>query len=199
MAIIAIQKPEAVGTISGNQFRYQVIIPAAAATINGGDLLVGPAANQANTVAVSASPAPATKTLLGFAGHAAKDGTTWFFDPTVTAAFPEGIFGGTFGGTFMGSTGLLRSLEGTGVHVALADPDNLYEVNLAGVFALTQLGALAGSTQDAGTKFWIADAAQANKIWTIIGFRGGPNLGVSGDTTVRVIVRFLNSVYVLGL
>ncbi len=199
MATIAILKPEALGTISGNQFRYQVIIPAAAATINGGDLLVGPAANQANTAAVSASPAPATKTILGFAGHAAKDGTTWFFDPTVTAAFPEGIFGGTFGGTFMGAGNLLRSIEGTGVHVALADPDNIYEVNLVGVFALTQIGALVGLTQDAATKFWQADSAQANKVATVIAFRGGPNLGVVGDTNVRVAIRFLNSVFVLGL
>jgi len=199
MATIAVGKPIAAGTISGNSPAVRLVKAAASATINGGDLLVGSGANVLDTVAVSATPATTTKDKAGFAIHGVKDGTAWYLnDAAPGGTQPEGGFGGTFGGTFMDSSKLLRSIEGIGTHVLLADPDNVFEITLAGTFALNQVGLPAGITQDATTKFWQADTAQANKVCTVIGFPGGPNKGVVADITVRVWIRFLNSVYILG-
>jgi len=191
MATIPIRKVNPAGTISGNQFRVIVYPLETAAVIQGGDLVSDEDTN--GLAAKATSPAVATKKLLGFALHDTKEGTPWLLGAGQTG----GDFGGTFGGTFMGSNNLLRSIEGVGVHILAADPDNIFEINLSGTFSLSQIGAQVGLVEDA-SGFWKADAGQVNKVAVVVGYPRGPNDGVPGDTNARVFIRFLSSVYLLN-
>lgn len=207
MATINIVKPTAAGTISGNQFRVQTfdiatatwggdtITAAGPLVCNGGDVAAQvPSGGDQGKAGLAIYPAPGTpgKRYLGFFIHSVVQGTSWSFDPTVTASHPQGVYGGTYGGTFMGLSNLLRSMEGVGAHLATSDPDNLYEVNYtSAVLAFSIIGAYKKFVQDSTTKFPVIQDGASTDEFLVVGFRGGPNLGVIGDTNPRVLVRWL--------
>lgn len=190
MATLAVKKVVVAGSLTDSQPLVMVFGVDATQTIQGGDLVED--ADSDNLAEKSRSPATDAKLILGFAIHDAKQGTDWLLGAGETG----GNFGGTFGGTFMGSSGLLKSIEGIGVHVVLADPNTIFEVTLSGAFALADIGAQVGLVEGA-SGYWLADKAQTAKQAIIVGYPGGPDKGVPGDTNARVFIRFKTNVYKL--
>lgn len=197
------------GTISGNAPQARVYGPASGATIHAGDVVV----SSAGLAAVSATTVPASNTVLGVALHGTKQGTAWYLVPEDgSGTLQQEDTGGTFGGTFMGGSNLLGSQEGTGVHVVIANSDNLFQVVLKESISYDRLGVQVGIVQDATTGVWYADTTSSTKsafIVDIVNLTGQvdtagvfnpiPNTsGGGGDTYWPVLVSWMEAAMILA-
>ena len=210
------QQIKPIGTISGNQYQVNVFNVDESTTIAAGDVVIS-ATGETGTVEVAASPVAAAATVVGVALHGAKSTSTdgqasWYLVPEDgSATLHQEDTGGTFGGTFMGTANLLGSMEGGGIHVAIANRDTIFQAVLTNPIALTYLGAKAGLVQDGATFVWVVDGASTTQVVQIVGipnyigalYPAGPVnpvpiTGTAGDLYYPVWVQFLDAVQFLG-
>lgn len=184
MAALTKRQPVAAGTISGNQPQVRAYEVDTGVTIRAGQVLV-----EASGKAALAVAAFTADTIMGVALHDAKQGTPWYLGAEPPA---QEDTGGTFGGTFMGASDLLGSIEGIGVHVALANDDTIFEFSLDDALALANIGALVELVVASGI-FTVTTTLGANADFgLIVGIPNYPGQAI-GDTNARVFVQVLSS------
>ncbi len=182
MAALTKKQIRVVGSVSGNQPQVRVYEVNAGQVLRTGDIVV----ENAGKVDKAAATVLANDLVLGVALHAADPAAAdgWYLG---NLAQQENS-GGTFGGTFSGSSDLLGSIENIGVHVALANADNIFEVGLDTALALAQLGAQVQLGLASG--IWSADDTGATKTAVIVAIPNYPGQAI-GDTNARVWIQFL--------
>lgn len=186
MATLIKRPVRAVGTISGNQPQMRVYDLASGVDLYAGDLVrsLGGALERA------ASPVAVNNTLLGLLVHDAKQGTPWYLGSSAVNAGR----GGTYGGTFMGRNHLLRSIDGIGGRVALANDDTIFEISEEQALGISLLGdavTVLRDTTGADANIWYSNSADATAESAII--IAIPSLvgQAIGDTFARVWIQFL--------
>jgi hypothetical protein len=212
------QQAKPIGTISGNQYRVDTFIVDDNVTLHAGDIAIS-ATGETGLLDVAASPVAAAATVVGVCLHGLKSGTGadpaypgWYLVPEDNSAtLQQEDTGGTFGGTFMGIGNLMGSIEGQGMHVAIANRDNIFQLVLTNPIALTYLGKQVGVVQDGTTKVWVIDGASTTAVMQFIGipnFIGTlygtvpvnpiPVTGTTGDLYYPVWAQFLDAVSFFG-
>lgn len=185
MAALIRRQPTAAGTISGNQPQVRAYEIHTAITLRAGQVLVENAGRA--DLAVAAFTA---ETIMGIALHDGKQGTEWYLGASVPA---QEDTGGTYGGTFMGGlSDLVGSIEGVGMHVALANDDTIFEFSLDEALALADIGAIVELEVNSGIFSVSTAVGAAIDFGLIVGIPNYPGQAI-GDTNARVFVQVLAS------
>lgn len=209
-------QPKPIGTISGNQYRVETMLLDDNVTLHAGDIAIS-ATSETGLLDIAASPVAAAATVVGVCLHGVSvaSGATypgWYLVPEDgSGTLQQEDTGGTFGGTFMGIANLMGSIEGQGMHIAIANRDTVFQLVLTNPIALTYLGKSVGVVQDTVTKVWVIDGASTTAVMQIIGI---PNFigalygstpvnpvqitGTSGDLYYPVWAQFLDAVQFFG-
>lgn len=123
-------------------------------------------------------------------------------NPTAVVGVAMNAGTNSLAGTFDGLSSLTGSIENTGVHVAMASTQNIFEGNLSGVLSTTvpQPGLTYGMTLDATTDLWYIDNTKsgANQICVIYKVYNDKGHGQLGDTGARVQFQFIPADTVLA-